>query len=651
MSVSDPLVVEDELGDAVAAAHLPSLLAALSYLTGDLTLVDPELRPDPEKFREFTGGLSPERLVVARERAVRALLELRERNGGVGDRGTALDDATLAHLAGFVVGADIDVEYLPLLRDELAVDEDRGAPDWRLDELAPGTDFRVAVIGAGMSGIAAAHRLGQAGIPYVVVEKNLDVGGTWCENQYPGCRVDVPNHAYSYSFAQRADWPYHFSPQSVLLDYFRGCADSLGVRPHIRFGTEVIEATFDEPACAWEVRTRDRDGVEEVLRVNAVISCVGQLNRPKLPDIPGRDEFSGPAFHTARWDHGVDIRGRRVAVVGTGASAIQVIPTIAPEVGELLVFQRSPNWLVPNAAYHAPLPEGFRTLLEAVPTYPQWYRMMVFWYMSEGMLPAADVDPDWPASGRIGGPRNEAMREFLTAYLEQQFADRPDLVAALTPSFPPLATRPLVDDGVLAEALTRDHVGLVTTPIDRIDATGIVTADGERHDVDVIVFATGFEASRFLAPMRVRGRGGLDLQDDWAGEPRAYLGIQMPGFPNFFSLYGPNTNIVANGSIIFFSEAGIHYILACLHSMLTRGAAALDVRREVHDTFNEWVDAGNRARVWGAADVSTWYKNERGRVTQNWPFSLVEYWQLTRTPGPDDHEYLHGTDVPVGTSA
>ena len=374
--------------------------------------------------------------------------------------------------------------------------------------------------------------------------------------------------------------------------------------------------------------------------VNAVISGVGQLNRPKLPDIPGPEQFAGPAFHTAQWDHTVDLRGKRVAIIGTGASGIQVIPTIAPEIGELLVFQRTPNWFMPAPEYHAPLPDGLRWLFEHIPHYCQWYRVVIFWYTAEGGYQAAKVDPEWLAQGRVSSPLNEALRELLTNYLTDQFAGFPELLDAVTPTYPPLAKRPLVDNGSWAGALTRDNVSLITDKITEITPAGVTTSDGVEHTVDVIVYATGFDASHFLTPMRVEGRGGVDLHEQWNGDPRAYLGITLPGFPNFFCLYGPNTNIVANGSIIFFSEAGVHYILGCLRMVLARGARALDCRADVHDAYNQRIDQGNGLMVWGAAQVNSWYKNERGRVTQCWPFSLLEYWQLTREPVPDHYEVL-----------
>ena len=268
------------------------------------------------------------------------------------------------------------------------------------------------------------------GVPYVVLEKNNDVGGTWFENRYPGCRVDVPNHLYSYSFFQRPDWPQRFTPQEMLLDYFRDAADALDLRKHIRFGTEVLDATFREDEGDWEVRVRTSDGREETLTANVLISAVGQLNQPKLPEIVGRDSFAGASFHSAQWDATVDLKGKRVAVIGTAASGIQLIPAIADEVAELHVYQRTPNWFMPTPDYHADTPPGMQWLLDNVPTYSEWYRLSLFWRLSEGMLAAARVDPEWPQDGRSVGPLNEGLRQLLTQYLESQFADAPELLGA-----------------------------------------------------------------------------------------------------------------------------------------------------------------------------------------------------------------------------
>jgi len=636
----EPIVESDAaIEAALADAELPPLLPALAYLTGDLSLLRAELRPDPLTLAMPQGGLTPEQQTAVRALALETLIRFRD--DGCRPAPTPSETEVL-QIMEFAVGGGAEMAaYLPLLEEELAArGDDPRAPGWRISDIAPNTAFHVVIIGAGMSGLLAAHRLRQAGVSFVVYEKDDDVGGTWLENSYPGCRVDNPNHNYSYSFAQRHDWPLHFSTQDVLLDYFRNCADAFGLRDDIRFRTEVTAATWHEREMRWTVDIRHPDGREETVSADAVISAVGQLNRPLFPDIKGRDTFAGDAFHSARWDHDLDLREKRVAVIGTGASAVQFIPEIAPHTGELLVFQRTPPWLGPTEDYHAAVAPGQRWLYAHVPSYSEWNRFLIFWKMGDGALEGVRVDPDWEPKDQSVGMFNDILRQLLTGYLGMEFADRPDLLEKVVPTYPPGAKRLLRDNGVWARALKRGNVQLITDSIREITPRGVVTADGVAHDVDVIIYGTGFQASKFLMPMQVTGRGGVDLHEHWAGDARAYLGITVPGFPNLFCLYGPNTNIVINGSIVYFSECGVRYILGCIEMLLRMHKRALDVRKDVHDEFNERVDAQNALMAWGRSTVNSWYKNEHGHIAQNWPFTLLEYWQRTFAPEATDFEFV-----------
>jgi 4-hydroxyacetophenone monooxygenase len=631
---------DDELRAILLEAVLPPLLPALAYLTGDLSLLREGLRPDPLLFQLPDGGFTDDQADEIRRLALDALIAFRD--GGCRPA-PPLADADVLRIMEFAVGGAEMGPYLPLLEEELAHrGEDRRAPSWHKDEVAPDVPFTVAVIGAGLSGLLTAHRLRQAGIDHVVLEKNPDVGGTWYENRYPGCRVDNPNHNYSYSFAQRHDWPFHYSTQPVLLQYARDCADAFGVRDSIRFDTEVTDAVWSDDEHRWTLTVRTADGGEDALVVDAVVSAVGQLNRPNLPtSIPGFGTFEGPSFHSARWDPDVDLAGKRVAVIGTGASAMQFVPEIAPVVGELLVFQRTPAWMGPAPDYHDPVGEELRWLYRHVPGYSEWNRFCIFWRLGDGAIAGVTVDPEWDGGGESVSAVNEFLRQVLLGYITEQFADRPDLLEACTPHYPPGAKRIIRDNGAWPGALMRDNVRLLDGGgIRAITPTGIVTADGTEEAVDVIIYGTGFTASKFLTPMTVTGRDGLDLHEHWAGDARAYLGVTIPSFPNLFCLYGPNTNIVINGSIVYFSECGVRYILGLLGLVLATGHRAAEVRGEVHDTYNERVDAENDRMSWGAAHVNSWYKNEHGRVAQNWPFTLLEYWQLTLAPDPEDYELL-----------
>ncbi len=491
-----------------------------------------------------------------------------------------------------------------------------------------------------MSGLCAAIRLQQAEIPFVIFEKSEEVGGTWHDNVYPGCRVDVSNHFYSYSFAQDFEWPQLFSTQPILLEYFQHVADAFGLREHIRFGTEVKKATFDEDTGAWRLDVEADDGTSEAVGAQVLVSGMGQLNRPRMPDIEGMESFAGPSFHSARWDQGVDLAGKRVAVIGTGASACQFIPIVADEASELTVFQRTPPWLLPTLDYHEDVPSGLQWLYRHVPFYAQWYRFWLFWSTAEGLLETVVVDPEWSERKDSVSELNDQVRLLLTEYLKEATGGDAELLEKMTPDYPPFSKRFVRDNGILPRTFARDDVQLETAGIDRITEHGILTKDGREIAADVIVYGTGFTASEFLMPLEVEGRGGRRLHDEWNGDGRAYLGITVPHFPNLFLLYGPNTNIVVNGSIIFFTECEVDYLLAAIETLLRDGKNALDCRTDVHDAYNERIDTDNENRAWGAATVNTWYKNRYGRVSQNWPHGLLEYWKQTRTVDPGDYEFL-----------
>jgi 4-hydroxyacetophenone monooxygenase len=628
----------DEIRRALAEASLPPLLPALAHLTADLGVLRPELRPDTTSMvGDPTGFLGGEAAAQqARELALSVLAKYRD--AGCPAPKVPSDDFLRAILKWISPEANVE-PYLPLVKEELSVgDDDLRAPSWKKDKLAPGREFLVAIIGAGMSGLLAAHRLQQAGVPCVILEKNDEVGGTWYENSYPGCRVDVANSFFSYSFAQRSDWPNHYSTQPALLSYFRECAERFDLRKFIRFGTEVLQAAWQEDRSLWRIRVRKPDGKEDVIEANALISAVGQLNQPKLPEIAGMEKFGGPSWHSARWNHAVDLRGKRVAVIGTGATAAQFVPVIAEQVAQLDVYQRTPNWMLPAPDYHAEIPAGQRWLFSHVPHAGHWHRFWLFWRTGDGMfLPRVRVDKSWTGREDSVSAGNEELRALLAQALRDQLADRPELIPKVVPSYPPASKRILVDNGVWCQALKRPNVRLITDGIREITANGVVAKDGSERPADVIIYATGFKASQFLTPMQVLGRNGADLHKQWDGNARAYLGLVAPNFPNFFFMYGPNTNIVVNGSIIYFSECEMHYIVNAIRMLLESGKRALDCKQGVHDRYNAWIDEGNSNMVWGVSKVNSWYKSASGRVAQNWPFTLLEYWQQTRSVNAADY--------------
>ena len=433
----------------------------------------------------------------------------------------------------------------------------------------------------------------------------------------------------------------------MLFDYFDRITDKYAIRPHIRFNTEVESAEFNEESGGWAVTVNSSDGALEVIEANAVISAVGQLNRPRMPEIAGREAFEGVSFHSGEWEHEHDLAGKRVGVIGTGASAFQFVPEISQDADEVVIFQRTPPWMAPAPTYRQDIPEGKHWLINHVPFYDKWYRFSLFWRTSEGMLRSVEVDPDWDQAQGSVSAANQQLRELLTAYIGGTLADAPEVLANAIPDYPPGGKRMVIDDGNWLRALLRDNVHVTTDPIEATTPTGITTASGAEEAFDVIIFATGFQAANFLMPMRVVGRGGVGLHEHWDGTARAYMGISIPGFPNLFCLYGPNTNIVVNGSTIFFAECEMRYVMGCLRLLLGGDRPAMDCKVETHDAYNRRIDEGNAAMAWGTPDVSSWYKNSAGHVTQNWPFSLLEFWSQTLEPDPDDYEFLEAR-VPAG---
>jgi len=629
---------DSELWEAVNAAEIHPLLCAIALLTHDDTVLDPRFRPNvqlPPSGPPPHAGLSPTMVAEARRLAFQHLKELRKAS----DLGGRVPTTAIVQRAiEFTAGGQCRLP-LRMIQRELDIPHDSAAPAWRLQAVSPGRRFRVAVIGSGMSGILVAHRLRQAGIEFTIFEKNPELGGTWYENSYPGCRLDTPNFAYSYSFAQNPMWPNEFSQREAIRSYFSALAERFGVTARLQLNTEVLSSRYEPSRHRWQLRVRGSDGNVSDHEFNAVVSAVGQLNKPKIPDIPGVGSFAGDAWHTAQWNHSVSLKGKRVGVIGTGASAYQVVPAILPDVASLLVFQRNPPWMLPTPRYYEPISEPHQLLLCHLPHYARWLRFYQFWATTQGRWDLVRVDPAFSHPLSVSAA-NEELRQALVRHIEASYADRPDLLVSQIPGYPPGAKRMLRDNGVWPAALKDPRVTLETRPIDTISPAGVRVDDGTVHDLDVIIYATGFRAAEFLAPMEVVGENGQNLHDWWNGDARAYLGMCLPGFPNFFCMYGPNTNLVVHGSLILFAESSASYITECLRLVLTNRVEALAVTGEAFQSFNELIDRENGLMAWGASQVSSWYKNDLGRVSQNWPLSLEAFFSMTETPQRDHYRFL-----------
>jgi len=625
---------DEEIAEALLDVSIPTLLLSLVHMSGDPELVRGRLRPAGLFLNEVQGYMTEEDKAEARALALEVIRDYR-------DRGCPEPEpisAELVHeMMTWLVCEEVPAEYVPMLMEEMELDgRDARAID-PVGTPAERADFPVVVIGCGQSGLLAGIRLQEAGIPFTIVEKNAGVGGTWWENSYPGARVDVGNHFYCYSFEPSDHWTEYFARQPELQRYFQSVMDKHGIGPHVRFETEVIGATWDEGSATWAVRIRGADGGEGVLTARAVISAVGQLNRPNVPVIDGADTFAGPSFHSARWDHGVDLTGMRVAMIGAGASGFQIAPTIAPEVGHLTVFQRTAQWMFPNPNYHATVGPGVRWALRHLPFYGRWYRFLILWPGCDKGLEAARVDPDYPDQQRAVSEMNELTRQMFTDWIVGQVGDDPDLIAKVVPDYPATGKRTLQDNGAWLGALTRDNVDLVRTAIDHIEPDGVVTVDGQHHRADVLVYATGFRATEVLFPMTIVGRDGVSLREFWGERPAAYLGITVPGFPNFFCMYGPGTNLAHGGSLIFHSECQMRYITQCIESLVAGGYRTMEPRQERYDDWHERSQRELQGLVWAQPSIEhSFFKNSAGEIHVLSPWRIVDYWTWTREPDPTD---------------
>ncbi len=625
---------DEDIAAALLDVSIPTLMLSLVHMAGNPELIRGRLKPEGLFLNEVQGYMTEEDKAEVRALALDVIRDYRDRGCPEPE---PISAALLHEMMAWLVCEEVPAEYVPMLMEEMELD---GA-DARRVELVADSAARdavpVVVIGCGQSGLLAGIRLQEAGIPFTIVEKNAGVGGTWWENSYPGARVDVGNHFYCYSFEPSDQWTEYFAQQPELQAYFDGVMRKYGIERHVRWETEVTGAAWNDADGTWSVHVRAADGTEETLVARAVISAVGQLNRPHVPEIPGQESFAGPAFHSARWDHDVHLAGARVAMIGAGASGFQIAPTIAPEVEQLTVFQRTAQWMFPNPNYHEQVGAGVRWALRHLPFYGRWYRFLIFWPGCDTGLEAARVDPDYPDQQTAVSETNEFTRQMFTDWIVSQIDDDPDLLAKVIPDYPATGKRTLQDNGSWLRTLTRDNVELVRTGIDHIEPDAVVTVDGERYPADVLVYATGFLASRILFPMQILGRGGVDLRELWGERPAAYLGITIPEFPNFFCMYGPGTNLAHGGSLIFHSECQMRYITECIQALVDGGHTSMEPRVDKYEDWHERTQRELKTLVWSQPSIKhSFFKNSLGEIHGLSPWRLVDYWTWTRNVDVDD---------------
>ena len=620
---------------AIDEASVPALLMSMVHMTGDLGLLDELPKPVMLIAMDLQGGMSEAGKETVRARAFDVVRDYRDR----GCPPPFVPDARqLQTMLDVVSVGGVSEEFVDYVAADLRFsDADQSGPV--LSSTAEQrSSFPVVVIGCGEGGLLAGIKLREAGIPFTIVEKQSGIGGTWLTNRYPGCRVDIANQYYSYSFEPTDHWTHHYSEQPEILEYLNDVADRYGIRAHARFDTEVVAATWDDAAAGWRVDIRTADGGHEVLEARALICAVGQFSNSVIPNIEGADTFGGSAFHTADWREDVDLTGKRVAVIGAGASGFQLVPAIAERTENVDVYQRTPQWMAPNVNYHAPVSDAARWSIRHLPYYGRWVRFVSWWPIADGAADRVIIDPEWDNGGLSCSAANHEVREMFIAWM-RAFTDDEDLLAKITPDYPPMGKRTLQDDGTWLTTLQRDDVELITDSIAEVTPTGVKTADGVHRPADVLIWATGFDVNHHLGPIDVIGLDGRALNDVWGEAAYAYLGVTVPGFPNFFCIYGPGTNAVNGASIIYNSECQMRYIMGCIDMVLAGGARSAVPRSDVCDDYILSNQERLRSMVYTHPAIkSSYYKNSSGMVPTLFGGRIFDLWTWTRQTNPDDYE-------------
>ena len=631
----DDALWAERLAAALPAANMPTLLMTLVHLTGDMHWLSE--RYQCSRIRGIddndSGGLPEDVHAEICAAAHDALLAWR---AGTAPALPGPAPELLVRMMKLSIGEDIPASYGEMIAGGMAID-----PEFALDQRAAfdvPKGFKVVVIGAGVAGLCAAIRLQGAGVPYVVIEKNAEVGGTWHENTYPGAGVDTPNHIYSFSFAKH-DWSHYFALRGEIQGYLEDVAERFALRQNIRLDTRVESARYDEKTMRWTVRTLDAAGRADEIDATIVIGAVGLLNVPKMPQITGLESFKGPCFHTARWPKDLNVDGQRVAVIGNGASAMQVVPAIAKRVESLTVFQRSKQWAAPFEKFHQRVPDDKAFLLRELPSYQEWYRQRLAYIFNDRIHSTLQVDPEWPHPERSINKVNDRHRAHFTDYIKAEIGERQELLDDLLPDYPPFGKRMLMDNGWF-RTMALPNVTLVTGGIERVTENAVVDSDGRTHEVDVIVVATGFDAINMLSSFALFGRGGKSIREAWGTDnAEAFLGVAVPDFPNFFVLAGPNTALGHGGSIMALMETQMRYVMGLLQKAMRghRGRFELEVKRDRHDAYNERVQAAHGRMIWTHKGMSNWYRNARGRVVATTPFRNDDYWHMLRKTDLGDY--------------
>jgi len=510
--------------------------------------------------------------------------------------------------------------------------------DWTGEKPELPEGFLVAVIGSGFSGIAMGVQLELLGIPYVVLDRRAEPGGTWTVNRYPDVRVDTISITYEYSFEKNYPWSEYFGRGAEVREYLDHVSKKYGVREHTRFERDLKRASFDETRDVWVLEVESPDGLE-IIEANAIVNAVGTFANPKIPHFEGQESFTGPMIHPSRWPEDFDATGKRIAIIGNGSTGVQLLAPVADQADQVFVFQRTPQWIAPRDKYGQAVEPEIRWLQDNFPGYWNWWRYMAIaaLFGTHGYL---IPDDDWKAQGGHFNPMNDKLRATLTAYIEAQTNGDEDLMSQLVPDYAPFSRRPVVDNGWY-RALTCDNVELVTDGIARLTPTGVETVDGQVFDVDMIVTATGFDIIKYLWPADYVGRDGLSVHDFWSTDgPRAYLSMMAPNFPNMFMLYGPNSQPVSGGTgLPIWYVLWSAYSAQCLVRMIEEGKSRVEVKTEAFERYNTALDEESQKLLLlqdEGAPEKNYYVNEFGRMQVNAPWYGPEYQRMCSRPDWDD---------------
>ncbi|MDJ0105181.1 NAD(P)/FAD-dependent oxidoreductase [Rhodococcus sp. IEGM 1241] len=626
----------DSARRAVAAADLRALLMMVFHHTGDRYWLSPRFRPvnDVRLIAPEDAGLEDDVQQELRDMALQIL------SGSAEPVLTSPDDELLTEMMSVAIGRRVPAEYATMIREQIGFESPlTGIPDPTGSERAtvsPDGLLPVLVVGAGESGIAISAMLADIGIDHLVIERQSGVGGTWRSTAYPGCGVDTPNHSYSYSFGPRYPWPRFFSARSEIQEYLETCADEFAVRERIQFNTSFVSATWQQDTSTWRVLV-DHDGNQQTIEARYLVTAIGPFGAPQTPNIAGVSKFDGPIFHAAQWPEDLDVSGKSVAIVGTGASCMQIAPTIADQVSELTVLQRTPQWIRPIPRFHELINEDAQALLTQERYYSSWYRFIMIWRYGDGLLPTLRKDPDWPHPERSLNRINDRHREEMTEHIHEQLSGREDLIDKCVPDYPPYGKRILLDNGWY-KMLTKPQVRLETGAIEQIESGGIRLHSGELVSADVIVLATGYDVSKNAAQLDIIGRENTTLAEAWTRGTGAHLGVTVPGFPNMFILQGPTTGLGHGGSAFFTSEVQSRYAVALMAEALVRDLATIEVKPAPFERYLARVDAEHENLVWTHPGMNPYYRNAFGSIRTVMPWRLVDYFQMMHRPDLDDFE-------------